>query len=76
MLAWEITHEVEVSVLPVSLKAGWNHAGIHDDRMRCGRNGDRNVRSAIDDRHWRYGYALQFGMQGDVTRKAVTLVQR
>lgn len=76
VITWAIAHGETESILPMSqttLKA------ITQELMMigCATGTIRNVWSAIEDRHRRFGYALPLGMQGDFTRmsKAVASVQ-
>jgi len=76
VITWAIAHEEVASILPMTqttLKA------ITQEMMMigCATGTIRNVWSAVEDRHRRFGYALPLGMQGDFTRmsKAVASVQ-
>ena len=76
VITWAIAHDEVGSILPMTqttLKA------ITQELMMigCATGTIRNVWSAIEDRHRRFGYPLPLGMQGDFTRmgRAVASVQ-
>ena len=76
VITWAIAHDEVGSILPMTqttLKA------ITQELMMigCATGTIRNVWSAIEDRHRRYGYPLPLGMQGDFSRmsRAVASVQ-
>ena len=76
VITWGIAHEEVGSILPMTqttLKAITQELMM----MRCATGTIRNIWSAIEDRHRRFGYALPLGVEGDFTRlsKAVASVQ-
>ena len=76
VITWAVAHEEVSSILPMTqttLKA------ITQEMMMigCATGTIRNLWSAIEDRHRRFGYALPLGISGEFTRmsKAVAAVR-
>jgi integrase len=76
VITWAVAHDEVAAILPMSqttLKALTQELMM----IGCATGTIRNIWSAIEDRHRRYGYTLPLGMQGDFTRmsKAVAAVR-
>ena len=69
VLAWGVAHGEVATLLPMSqttLKALTQELLM----VGCGAGTIRNVWSAIEDRHRRFGYSLPLGIDGDFSRMA------
>ena len=69
MLSWGIAHDEVKLLLPMSrdtLKAITQELLM----VGCSAGSIRNIWSAIEDRHRRFGYAPPLGMEGDFSRMA------
>jgi hypothetical protein len=69
VLSWGIAHDEVKSLLPMSrdtLKAITQELLM----VGCSAGSIRNIWSAIEDRHRRFGYAPPLGMEGDFSRMA------